>query len=80
MVSIEGHFEEQFAKLRQRDGLSTGSLLESLDPEHNQSNVFKAGEASGASGSFFFFSNDKQFIVKTMNSEEIRFFTEKVAT
>jgi len=54
-------------------------LLESLDPEQNQSNVFKAGEASGASGSFFFFSNDKKFIVKTMTAEEMEFFLKKVA-
>lgn len=53
-------------------------LLESLDPEKNQTNLFKAGEASGASGSFFFFSNDKRFIVKTMTNSEKEFFLTKV--
>ena len=70
-VSIEGHFVSQFKKLRENDGLASETLLESLDPEANQSNVFKAGEASGASGSFFFFSMDKKFIVKTMTTEEM---------
>ena len=78
-VSIDGHFEEQFATLRKKDGLKTDTLLSSLDPDRNQSNVFKAGEASGASGSFFFFSYDKQFIVKTMTSTEMDFFCKKVA-
>lgn len=32
--------------------------------------VFKAGEGAGASGSFFFFSHDNKFLIKTMNSEE----------
>lgn len=54
-------------------------LLESLDPEKNQTNLFKAGEASGASGSFFFFSTDKRFIVKTMTNGEKEFFLAKVA-
>ena len=41
--------------------------------------VFKAGEASGASGSFFFFSHDKSFIIKTTSGEEKDFFIDKVA-
>ena len=41
--------------------------------------MFKAGEASGASGSFFFFSADKRFIIKTMTNVELKFFLDKVA-
>ena len=32
--------------------------------------VFKAGEGAGASGSFFFFSHDNRFLIKTLLSEE----------
>lgn len=32
--------------------------------------VFKAGEGSGQSGSFFFFSKDKRFIIKTLRGKE----------
>ena len=63
-----------FAELRKGDGISNEALLESLDPETNSSNVFKAGEASGASGSFFFFSKDRKFIIKTMFNEELEIF------
>lgn len=33
--------------------------------------VFKAGEGAGRSGSFFFFSHDNRFIVKTMSKSEL---------
>ena len=45
-----------------------------MSPEKNANNVFKAGEASGASGSFFFFTTCKKFIVKTMTDSELEFF------
>lgn len=46
------------------------SIIESLDIESNRSAVFKAGESAGASGSFFFFSHDNRFIIKSMNSDD----------
>ncbi len=32
--------------------------------------IFKAGEGSGSSGSFFFFSKDNKFLIKTINKQE----------
>jgi hypothetical protein len=32
--------------------------------------VFKAGQGSGLSGSFFFFSHDNKFLIKTLGREE----------
>jgi hypothetical protein len=32
--------------------------------------VFNAGEGAGQSGSFFFFSKDKKFLIKTMRGSE----------
>ena len=32
--------------------------------------MFKAGEGAGASGSFFFFSEDKRFLIKTLRGKE----------
>ena len=32
--------------------------------------VFKAGQGAGLSGSFFFFSHDNRFLIKTMNKKE----------
>ena len=36
--------------------------------------VFKAGEGAGKSGSFFFFSHDKKFIIKTMTKNELKIY------
>ena len=33
-----------------------------------------AGESQGKSGSFFFFSHDRKFIIKSMNDEELAIF------
>ena len=33
--------------------------------------IFKAGEGAGRSGSFFFFSHDNRFIIKTMTKGEM---------
>ena len=33
--------------------------------------MFKAGEGAGKSGSFFFFSHDRKFTIKTMSKEEL---------
>ena len=44
----------------------------SLNPEANRDQVFKAGEGAGRSGSFFFFSHDRKFIIKTMTSKELK--------
>ena len=46
----------------------------SLSPEKNKEQVFQSGEGSGKSGSFFFFSHDKRFIIKTMTSSELKTF------
>jgi len=45
-------------------------VMNSLHAELNRRNVFKAGEGSGASGSFFFFSADNRFIIKTLRGNE----------
>ena len=52
------------------DGLTYKEMYESLDAFLNKKKVFKAGEGAGASGSFFFFSRDNRFLVKTMTEEE----------
>ena len=49
-------------------------LHASLSPKYNVEQVFKAGEGAGASGSFFFFSHDMRFIIKTMTDEELLVF------
>jgi hypothetical protein len=40
--------------------------------------IFKAGEGAGRSGSFFFFSHDHKFIVKTMTEGELSLFLNRL--
>ena len=44
--------------------------MKSLTLDENISNIYKAGVGVGKSGSFFFYSSDKRFILKTMKSSE----------
>lgn len=58
-----------------KDYFSDYELLEkSLSPEYNRDQVFKAGEGAGRSGSFFFFSHDNKFIIKTISKGELNTF------
>ena len=44
--------------------------MDSLSILKNYRMVFRAGEGSGASGSFFFFSYDNRFLIKTLQGDE----------
>ncbi len=48
------------------------NIHQSLSPKHNRDMIFKAGEGAGRSGSFFFFSHDAKFIIKTMTPNELK--------
>ena len=63
-----------FAFLRHIDNINHDDILKSLNPESNRDMVFKAGEGSGKSGSFFFFSYDKKYIIKTMTEGDLSTF------
>lgn len=52
------------------DGITQKQLLSSLDIIQNKEKVFQAGEGAGASGSFFFFSYDNKFLLKTIPISE----------
>ena len=62
-----------------RDFCATFELLQrSLAPDKNRDMVFQAGEGAGRSGSFFFFSHDRRFIIKTMKKEEMKCFLKRL--
>ena len=60
--------------VKQMDGITCEMIRESLSTDANNKAVFKAKESAGKSGSFFFFSFDRKFIIKTMNSSEKKVF------
>ena len=47
-----------------------------LQADENREQVFKAGEGSGASGSFFFFTKDMKYLIKTLRGNELKIMTD----
>ena len=75
-IKCNEYAPDVFAHLRELDGFTIDDLRESLDPclNKNIKNIFKAGEGMGKSGSFFFFSHDDRFLIKTMTSDDFKSF------
>lgn len=63
-----------FQAIREMDGITDEMIQQSLDVQFNRTQVFKAKESAGKSGSFFFFSHDRKFLLKTMNDREMKVF------
>ena len=73
-VKVIVHAPLFFKSILEQNSIKPQVLIESLDPTSNRDMVFKAGEGAGASGSFFFFSHDREFIIKSMSSSELKCF------
>jgi len=59
-----------FAAMRQLSGISKEAYLNALHPENFLSSLKSQQFSDGKSGSFFCFSPDKNFIIKTIEQEE----------
>ena len=59
-----------FKYLRRIDEIDD-KICNSLNPKKNEENIKKMKESQGKSGSFFFFTYDNQFIIKTINKGEL---------
>ena len=77
-VEIRAYEPTIFSQIRQLDGIIEEELINSLMPRNNRDQIFNTsqnaasslGNDGGNSGSFFFFTQDKKFLVKTMTVEE----------
>ena len=67
-VRVTFHEISLFKRIHKSARLSLTIFKDSLNPKNNENKIFKAGEGAGRSGSFFFFSQDNRFIVKTMST------------
>ena len=48
------------------DNILPQEMIQSLSLEENRQMIFKSGQGAGASGSFFFFSHDFKYVIKTI--------------
>ena len=67
---ITEYFADKFDELRKDDGITDDIMIKSFSPIKNKSAIDKMGESKGKSGSFFFYSHDRKFIIKTITNEE----------
>jgi hypothetical protein len=67
-----------FDQVKQFDGITPEQVRKSLSTDANRDSIFKAKESAGKSGSFFFFSYDRKFLIKTMNGPETKLFRESL--
>ena len=69
-ASIKSYEDAKFAQIMFMDNIKPEDVIKSLSLEKNRNMVFRAGEGVGQSGSFFFFSHDNRFIIKTLRGKE----------
>ena len=73
-ISIINHRPEIFENIKKYFNITEKALLKSMNLNSNKSNIFSIGEGEGKSGSFFFYSFDQKFIIKTISSDNLNFF------
>jgi len=69
-VELRSYCPEKFNEIIKLDDISYQEIMYSLQVDINRDNIFKAGEGTGKSGSFFFFSHDDRFLIKTLKGQE----------
>ena len=74
IVKFVEYAPQIFYMLRKKNNSTQESLQESFNPLKNKDAAFKAGESQGKSGSFFFFTHDNKYLIKTMTKEEFKTF------
>lgn len=73
-VTIFEYAPKTFQEIRDMDNIDSTIIKKSLSAKLNRDQAFQAGESQGKSGSFFFFSHDRRFIIKTMYDHELSIF------
>ena len=68
-VIIE-YLPEIFNDLRINDEINNEVMIRAFNPSKNKAAIDKMSESKGRSGSFFFYSHDRKFIIKTISAEE----------
>ena len=74
LIDIIEYSPKDFTKIQKHFGVTKEMILSSINLELNRSNLFNIGEGEGKSGSFFFFTFDKKYLIKTVSPEELRIF------
>lgn len=69
-IEVFAYCPEKFEAIQKLDNIDIMELIQSLRVNKNRAQVFKAGQGSGASGSLFFYTENKKFVIKTLRGSE----------
>ena len=74
-VKVKSYAPRVFRFMRAIDGIEEWEVMKSVSPDTNRAQLFKTRSglshaSGGKSGSFFFFTEDRRFIIKTMSRVE----------
>lgn len=86
-AKVVSYAPAKFREVRRLFGLSEKEIIASLRPEANREQIFKSNQLTsggltsnngGKSNSFFFFTQDGKFIVKTLITSERQIILQKI--
>ncbi|CAD8065085.1 unnamed protein product [Paramecium primaurelia] len=69
---IQEYAPAVFQDIREKNGICHKQFQNSLRLDHNQNQIKKTQESLGKSGSFFFYTYDNVFVLKTITQSEIK--------
>jgi hypothetical protein len=69
-LEVVEHYPSVFKDIREITGVSEDYLFQSLAPLHNIQAIHNFFTGTGKSQSFFFFSDNKAFVLKTLKESE----------
>lgn len=61
-----------FRRLREQAGITEKLILETFKPINNETSINNFFQGSGKSESFFFFTQNQEFVLKTMKASEMK--------
>ncbi|MCQ2819983.1 MAG: 1-phosphatidylinositol-4-phosphate 5-kinase family protein [archaeon] len=67
-IEVEEFAPDIFSYLRKIDNIDADSMINSLLPSHN---ITKISESQGASGNFFINSSDNEYMIKTIEYDDV---------
>ena len=69
-ASVKCFMQSKFKQIMDLDNITDFMITSSLDFKKNKKQLFQAGQGAGKSGSFFFFSSNRKFVIKTISKTE----------
>jgi hypothetical protein len=70
-IEIQEYAPKAFHHLRKTQGITLKDIMKSMALTANTKGIKNFTEGAGKSASFFFFTDDRQFVIKTVKSDEV---------